>query len=84
VARRDKRIEAMRRNPRNVTIADLESVLFASGFELLPRRGKGDHRVYRHATGRQVGVDPRRPHVLPVYVKAVLAAIDAVAGEEQS
>jgi hypothetical protein len=47
MAWRNKRIEAMRRNLRHVSVEQLEAALFGLGFTW--RSGKGDHRVYVHA-----------------------------------
>jgi predicted RNA binding protein YcfA (HicA-like mRNA interferase family) len=78
VTTRDKREAAMRRNPRAVRFADLQAVLEDHGF--VGRKGKGDHWVFEHPLlSYVVTVDPRRPHVLPVYVRNALRAIDEVA-----
>ena len=65
MATRDKRIGAMRRNPRNVRFAELQTALEDHGFVGKP--GKGDHWVFRHPDLREhVTVDARRPFLLPV------------------
>jgi predicted RNA binding protein YcfA (HicA-like mRNA interferase family) len=82
VATSDKRLAAIRRNPRAVRFDDLKAVLEAHGFEALP--GKGDHWVFRHSHFRPgVSIDPHKPHVLVTYVKAALKAIDAVLDIEE-
>lgn len=48
-------------------------------FGFAGRPGRGDHWVFVHpGAGQSVTVDPRRPHVLPVYVRAALRAVEAV------
>ncbi len=82
MATRDKRLEAMRRNPRTVRFDDLKGVLEAHGFTA--HSGKGDHWVFRHPAYRPgVTIDPRRPFVLLPYVRAALKAIDAVLDQEE-
>ena len=69
----DKRIAAMRRNPRGVRPADLEATLLAEGFS--KRSGKGDHRVFVRGAQRftlDYGVNP----VKSVYVKEFLKLLD--------
>lgn len=82
MARRDKRLPRIRNNSRQVRLAELRTVLEGAGF--VGRPGKGDHWVFTHdAVAHPVVIDPRRPLVLPVYVRAALAAIDALAQQEE-
>jgi hypothetical protein len=77
VSTKDKRLTAIRANPRQVRFADLQSALEGLGF--IARTGSGDHWTFTHPLlSYHVTVDPRRPHVLPVYVKQALRAIDEV------
>lgn len=73
---RDKRLEAMRRNPRNVRFETLRRVLEDHGFT--SRRSPGrDHWRFSHRLIRTVlTVDPRRPFLLVPYVTDALKAID--------
>jgi hypothetical protein len=81
LAKRDKRLAAIRNNPRAVRFEDLRSVLEAAGFT--GRRGKGDHWVFAHpAISNRLTIDPRRPYLLKVYVMQALAALDDVADAE--
>jgi predicted RNA binding protein YcfA (HicA-like mRNA interferase family) len=74
LATRDKRLEAIRRNPKNVRFAELRAVLEDHGF--CGRQGRGDHWVFVHEqSGKRVTVDPRRPFVLLPYVKNALKAL---------
>ena len=82
MAKRDKRLAAIRNNPRQVRFADLRTMLEGVGF--VGRAGKGDHWVFEHeALPYPIVVDPRRPFVLPVYVKNALNAIDAVLEQQE-
>jgi predicted RNA binding protein YcfA (HicA-like mRNA interferase family) len=81
VAKRDKRIEAMRRSPRQVTFDEMEPVLLGLGFRWRP--GKGDHRVYLHKQlSYPIVVDARRPHLMRYQVTDALAAIDELIAQE--
>ena len=81
VTKRDKRIEAMRRNPKEVTADELDAALTGLGFRC--RSGKGDHRVYMHPDlSHPVVVDPNRPHLKRYVVMNALAAIDELQDEE--
>ena len=74
---KDKRLAAIRSNPRQVRFDDLRSTLLSLGFTV--RTGSGDHQTFTHELlSYHVTIDPRRPHVLQVYVKKALAAIDEV------
>jgi predicted RNA binding protein YcfA (HicA-like mRNA interferase family) len=81
VTKRDKRIETMRRNPRQVTAEELHAALTGLGFTC--RSGKGDHRVYVHADlTYPVIVDPNKPHLKRYIVLNALKAIDDLEEEE--
>ena len=73
-----KRIEEA---PKQVRFENLDQLLRACGFEVRhPRRG-GSHHYY--SKGRiNISVPKRRPHVLPVYVRLALKAIDQAREEE--
>jgi predicted RNA binding protein YcfA (HicA-like mRNA interferase family) len=76
MAKQDKRIETMRRNPKNVRPDDLDVVLRATGFSV--RQQGTSHRVYVRGAQR-LTVPQRHPFLLPVYVKQ---ALDLLAMEE--
>ena len=80
MARREKRLETIRNNPRGVRPEELEQVLIDAGFNW--DFGKGDHRVYRHPNGRRFSLDFGRNPVRRVYVEAVLALLSD--GSEES
>jgi predicted RNA binding protein YcfA (HicA-like mRNA interferase family) len=72
VATRDKRIAAMRRNPRNVRPDDLDAVLRGAGFTA---HQEGSHKTYRRH-GRKLTVPQHTPFLKPVYVKQALDMIE--------
>jgi len=72
VTRREKRLERMARNPRNVSRKDLISLLEAFGF--VCRGGKGSHTCYKHPRLSEIKLTI--PAGLKVtYVKQALEAI---------
>ena len=73
-----KRIEE---GPKQVRFESLDRLLRAYGFEVRhPRRG-GSHHYY--SKGRiRISVPKRQPHVLPVYVRLALKAIDQAKEEK--
>ena len=82
MATRDKRIEAMRRNPRSVRFEEPRAVLEGLGFSSRP--GKGDHWRFHHPSRPHfLTIDARRPMLLVGYVKEALKEIDAVLAEEE-
>lgn len=79
--KRDKRIESMRRNPRQVTAEELDAALTGLGFTC--RSGKGDHRGYTHRDlSHPVSVDPNKPISSATRSCSALAAIDELQEEE--
>jgi hypothetical protein len=76
MATRDKRIAAMRRNPRNVRPDDLDVVLRAAGFTM--RQQGTSHKVYTREE-QQVVVPQHRPFLMAAYVRRALAVL----GEEK-
>jgi hypothetical protein len=73
MAKRDKRIAAMRRNPRNVRPDDLDVVLRAAGFTM--RQQGTSHKVYTHGP-HQLVIPQRHPFLLQDYVKDALDLLD--------
>jgi len=72
VTRREKRLQRIERNPRNVSRKDLISLVEAYGF--VRRGGKGSHTCYKHPGLPEVKLTI--PTALKVaYVKQVLETI---------
>lgn len=80
--RRDKRREAIERNPRRVRFQDLDAVLRSYGFERRQRRRGSSHYVYRR--GRwHLTVPARRPHLRLYVVREALGVLREIDAEEE-
>lgn len=76
MSKKQKRKEAIRRNPRGVRPDELEQVLFDAGFTR--DKGKGDHRNY-NLGGWDFTLDYGKDPVKKVYVEQVIAMLDQIA-----
>ena len=75
-SRAGKTLEAMRANPRDWKIADLEAV--ASAFGVSRRKPGGSHVYFSHpAVAEGISVPAHRP-IKPVYVRAFVRLVDSV------
>lgn len=59
--------EALKSKATNYRYADLARWLGQAGFRLAG--GKGDHEVWKHKSGRRVGLVKKPGNILPAYVK---------------
>jgi hypothetical protein len=76
MTRADKTLEAMRANPRDWRIGNLEAV--AAAFAVNVRKRSGSHVVFEHPRlAEALSVPARRP-IKPVYIRRFVALIDAV------
>lgn len=83
MTKRDKLRQRIEQNPKAVTFEDLDQLLRDSGFQIRQPGSGGSHFYYKR--GRiSVSVPRRRPHLLPIYVKLALAAIDKADEEENN
>lgn len=78
MAKRDKRIEAMRRNPKNVRLDDLHIVLVSEGFSW--RQPGTSHRVYTRGKDR-FSIPQRQPFLKPEYVLLASSYVDTGQGQ---
>jgi hypothetical protein len=70
----DKRLEALRRNPKgDWTLSDLQTV--AARYNIVWRHSGGSHAVFRAPNGTQLTVPARRP-IKPIYVTKFVDLID--------
>lgn len=80
MTKREKRLQKIRQNPRNVPFDDLKSVLEDYGFVM--RTGKGtSHRFFFRKIGDRawpLTIPFKKPHIKFVYVKQALEAIDEI------
>lgn len=77
MGRNQKRINKMRRNPKNVPYRDIETVLLSLGFD---HRSRGtSHNVFTvmvDETKHRLVVPMKKPHVKRFYVEELLQLID--------
>ncbi len=79
MTKREKRLQKIRQNPRNVSFDELRQVLEDYGFEL--RRINGSHHIFRAEVNEVVWsltIPLKKPHLKPSYVQASLDAIDEI------
>ncbi len=76
MTKREKRLEKMHRNPKNIRKAVLDSVL--QDFDFTPDFTSGSHVTYRHPSGARITVVAHGAHVPTYIVKQALKAIDRV------
>jgi hypothetical protein len=82
VARADKTLDAMRANPRDWRIGQLETV--AAAFGVNCRKPGGSHVVFEHpAVIEALSVPARRP-IKPIYVQRFVRLIEAARGDDGS
>lgn len=73
MSKKEKLIQRVRQNPKNVRFEDIDQLLLSLGFE---KRQKGSHATYILKGQGRITVPFRKPFILPVYVKAVLGLLD--------
>ncbi len=74
----EKRLEEIRKNPKDVTFAELDTLLRHYGCQVRQRRRGSSHHVYHHPLlPRHLTIPNTRP-LKPIYVKRALAMIDDI------
>lgn len=84
MTKRDKLLQRIRNNPKNVSFEDLRTLLEAYGFEL--DNVHGSHHTFRNriaGVGVKLVIPYKRPYVKPVYVKQALELIRQILSEEE-
>ncbi len=79
MSKREKAIAKLRQNSKNVRFEEIESILIGIGFT--KRQDGTSHAVFTYGRHR-LTIPHRKPFVLSVYVKQVLAEIDKIDLEE--
>jgi predicted RNA binding protein YcfA (HicA-like mRNA interferase family) len=76
MTKREKRLQKLRQNPKDVSFDELRQVLESEGFYL--DHTSGSHHVFRAVVANEVFkvVVPFARPVKPIYVKQVVDAID--------
>jgi predicted RNA binding protein YcfA (HicA-like mRNA interferase family) len=79
LSRREKRLQKIRQNPKNVAFDDLNQLLQDYGFEL--RRVTGSHHIFEYnLEGEQLKfIVPFGRPVKPYYIKEAIRIIDLIA-----
>lgn len=70
-----KLLDAMRRNPMDWRIEQIQTVAFSLGIEV--RSDGGSHRVFSHPVAGALSVPAHRP-IKPVYVRQFVALCDKI------
>jgi predicted RNA binding protein YcfA (HicA-like mRNA interferase family) len=76
VSKKQKRLEALRNNPKDWTIDDLINLATSLGFEVR-QGGKGSHVVFTSPLGATQTIPAKRP-VKSIYVKLFLEMIEMI------
>lgn len=75
MSKKEKLIQRVRQNPKNVRFDDIDQLLLSLGFE---KRQKGSHATYILKGQGRITVPFRKPFILPVYVKEILELLDEI------
>lgn len=80
MTKRQKRLERIRDNPKNVRFEDLDQLLFDYGFTRRQPRGGSSHYIYARDKLR-LTIPMNRPYLKEVYVRNVLKLLDEIENE---
>jgi hypothetical protein len=78
----DKLLDAMRANPRDWRIGDIERLCDRFGLSCTPPR-KGSHYKVAHRTMPMILTIPAHRPIKPVYVRDLVAFVDAVREQQE-
>ncbi len=73
--KKERAIEKLRRNSKNVRFEEIDSILIGLGCE---KRMKGSHAIYTYPGQHPITVPHRIPYILPIYVKMIIELIDQI------
>lgn len=77
----EKALKRFKENDRNVSLSDIDHLLDYLGFE---QRMVGSHATYKREGIRPITIPFRTPHILTVYVKAVMQIIEEMLVNDES
>jgi hypothetical protein len=80
VARGEKLLDNMRRNPRDWSIADIAVLCDSFGIDCTPPK-KGSHFKVKHARMPVILTIPANRPIKPVYIRALVRFVDSVRGD---
>ena len=75
MSRKEKAIEKLRQNPKNVRFEEIETILYRLGFE--KRQSGTSHATFTLGEHR-ITIPKRKPFIKPFYVKLFLALLDEI------
>lgn len=78
MARRDKRLEKMRRNPHDWRINQVEALCRSYEIECDPPSGGGDHYTVGHYSQSEKPVVVAARPIKPFYIKRLVSFVDRV------
>jgi predicted RNA binding protein YcfA (HicA-like mRNA interferase family) len=81
MSKKDKALERLRQNPRNVRFEELATTLLSLGF-VMKEGGKGSHVVFKLSGQPPLTVPRNKPFIKPIYVKLALELIDSLADDD--
>jgi predicted RNA binding protein YcfA (HicA-like mRNA interferase family) len=73
MVKKEKLLEKIRQNPKNVRFKDIDRLLRSLGFE---KRQRGSHATYILQGQGRITIPVRKPFILPVYAREVLKMLD--------
>jgi predicted RNA binding protein YcfA (HicA-like mRNA interferase family) len=73
MGKKEKLLQKIRQNPKNVRFEDIDKLLLSFGFE---KRQRGSHATYILKGQGRITIPFRKPFILPIYVKEVLKLLD--------
>ena len=82
MSRSGKLLERMRESPRDWRIEDVVAVCTAAGIACTAPR-KGSHYKVKHVDRIEILTIPAHRPIKPVYIRALVAFVDAVQGGER-
>jgi predicted RNA binding protein YcfA (HicA-like mRNA interferase family) len=84
MSKREKRLQRIKQNPKNVSFDDLRALLEDYGFVL--ERSSGSHHSFKAEMGGEsvLFVVPYRRPVKPIYVKEALMLIEEIEAQRTS
>ena len=78
MARREKRLENMRNNPRDWRISDVEALCKSFGILCEPPSGGGAHYGVAHPSQEEILTIPAHRPIKPVYIRLLVSFVDRV------
>lgn len=74
MSKREKLLQRFRNNPKTVRFEEIDRLLLKLGFD---KRQVGSHATYT-LEQHLITIPFRKPYILPIYVKSILAILDTL------